>query len=1094
MIEQVLYRRTVDQGYTEYYSRGLSKEEAHRVNGVMDTVASEIKDLGSGADSPFLLYPFESMHRFCLATFQREFSKGRSNAVNHGLLIDDAEYVEIVKNPEKLWGFTNKNFLSRKVNYREEMYAFKTLDVSENDEFSKEYIFREYCLDNVGFLEALNTIYTSLSKNKNYSCGLRIDSSKDANKVMRHLGYLIMSMLPYELRDKISFCSRSVPRGLGVTVQILQEKDSEKTDITYNIITGECLVNNPSVEITDFYLSDLLSMSDAELKDYFGILAAFKDHLNLPEKTEAEYVVSKLLKLSQKPSMFATETAESQFIFINDVLSLPTSDTAVINSIVVRLLPFIDSNHHMEAFNINFGLYRKLDSENEFDRQIMTRIEENLIQNYNDATTEEKKQLFTDVFNSEEEHDKVRTILEKLVEINGIELDIFLVNQYIRLYEEFFGTEWRSVLYWKINAVYKQFDIAGKEKIWNRMYNSTNPDASNGFIYNILADEDEPFYKAIFNSLVNLSIKSRSHKIKERCYIRISDVIQMEDDAFRLKVLREYNDVDEVEATLWLKTYNEIQDYQKAAANSEFLRCLREKYFKSSNSEVCDLYLEYIGSVPVSELESIIYQFGEQGNTNERDECLLKKIIYSLNKDKEKISVDALKVLASIIKGEDVDDLASYISASYLSASSESSIEIYGFLETEQPRLYNSPYLNKLNLPSYDSYLAGKLDKRILKDDKELVIFLQDLEKMQYHEECYQKIKRNYQKWIEQEISNVDADYERYLKCEEFCDRLRSFSHTQFGHQYYAGLIKQVQDSFWRDSSIITFDYEHCCMYKSDSVVYNQQFRDHENHVLAERISGLIKSSFVDWDKVYKMLLSRKYISQDTIRKQIIKDFNRKYNEYGLSKSDSDYIAFTCVNKDSFKMDYTKLIDSLQKNNHRVDDKSIREMTIFKYIRVSDQLRKIISEYKNYQSDNPSYGEVMRGLFFEQITVLILLIANNVFRALIIKMSENLKTRDLLLLCNCLGYILLITIVALVSVLLMKRANMRRSTKYDGVVFGLLNVNMLLTAAAILLSAKFTNILICLPTAIVFMAVLIILNMKAGVAIGRPQKSNETRS
>ena len=48
-----------------------------------------------------------------------------------------------------------------------------------------------------------------------------------------------------------------------------------------------------------------------------------------------------------------------------------------------------------------------------------------------------------DVFPYEEEHTKVRTILEKFVEINGIELDILLVNQYIRLeclfYKEVLG-------------------------------------------------------------------------------------------------------------------------------------------------------------------------------------------------------------------------------------------------------------------------------------------------------------------------------------------------------------------------------------------------------------------------------------------------------------------------------------------------------------------------------------------------------------------------------------------------------------------------------------------------------------------------------
>lgn len=438
MIEQVLYRRTVEQGYNEYCSRGLSKEEAHRVNVVMDTVASDISDLGSGADSPFMIYPFETMHRFCLATFQREFSKGRSNSVNHGLLIEEDEYRDLVKKPEQLWGFTNKSFLSRKVNHREEMFALKALDVSNNPELSKDYIFSEYNLNNDGFLQFLNAIYTSLSKNKNYLFGLRIDNSKDANKTMLHLGYLIMSMLPYELRDKVSFCSRSAPDSVGVAVQILQEKDPEK-DITYDVATGVCSVNNASVEVMDFYLNDLLSMSDVALRDYFGILATFKNDLNLYEGSEAEYVVSKLLKLSQKPSMFAAETAENQFTFINDVFSLPTSNTDVINSIVVRLLPFVDVNHYMEAFNINFGLYRKINPEKEFDRQIMAQIEENLVQNYTNATTEEKKELFVLVFKSEEKHVRVGMILEKFVETNKIEMDSVLINEYIKLYE-YYGT------------------------------------------------------------------------------------------------------------------------------------------------------------------------------------------------------------------------------------------------------------------------------------------------------------------------------------------------------------------------------------------------------------------------------------------------------------------------------------------------------------------------------------------------------------------------------------------------------------------------------------------------------------------------------
>lgn len=99
--------------------------------------------------------------------------------------------------------------------------------------------------------------------------------------------------------------------------------------------------------------------------------------------------------------------------------------------------------------------------------------------------------------------------------------------------------------------------------------------------------------------------------------------------------------------------------------------------------------------------------------------------------------------------------------------------------------------------------------------------------------------------------------------------------------------------------------------------------------------------------------------------------------------------------------------------------------------------------------------------------MLVLLIANNVLRTFAIKMTDNLKTRDLLLLGNCGLYILLIVLVALVSVVLMKRANMRRSTKYDTMVFGMLIVNMVLSAAAIVLSARFSSVLICLPVSVV---------------------------
>ena len=1110
MIEQVLYRRA-EQGYKEYRSHGLSKEEAHHVNVVMDAATTYIGDLGSGTDSPFLLCPFEAMQKFCIAVFQREFSKGRSNSVNHALLIDNEEYKEMIKNPDLIWGFTNKNFLSRKTNYQDELSTLKNLQVSESSELSKDFIFSKYDLDNNGFEKLLNAIYTSLSKDLNYSFGLRIDSSKDANKVMRHMGYLIMSMLPYDLRDKLSFCSRSLPESSGVTVQILQNNDIERTDITYDMDTRECHVNNPAVKIIDFYLKDLLSMSDVGLRDYFGILVEFKDNLELSENSEAEYVVSKLLKLSQTPSLFTTETADSQFKFINDALSLPTSNKDMINSIVVRLLPFVDSSRYMDAFSINFGLYNKLNPEKESDRRIMNQIQENLIQNYTTATNNEKKELFKLVFDCEERA-RTKVLLEKFVEINDIDEDVLLIDEYIKLYEEFFETNWMDALYLKIAGVFKQSDIAGKQNIWNYMYNCYNPKAKDSFIYNILSDEDESeeaeaeeeteaekvetdedeqFKKVIFNTLVKLFITSKNQKIKDICYTSALNVIYKENDDYRLNVLQEYNDVDEVEDSLWIETYNAIEDYQMATENIEFLRCLKDKYYNSSNPDISNLYLNYIDTIPTSEMEDIIRKYSTQTILNNREQLLLDRIISILIDDKRKVSISVLKNLATIVKGDYVDALASYISDLYLMSSSDRSNEVYDFLQSEQPRLFDNPNLNKYSLRSYDHYLASDIDIRYVKGENTLLNFVCDLEKLQYRDESYNKIKLVYGNWIDQEIASVNNDYDRYLKCKAINTKIYKLLPTDFGKQYCDELYDRVADGFWNSSSIATFDYDHFEIYKSDSAIYDQKFENHKNHELAEKMSGMIEYSYVDWDKVYEIFLSKKYISQEAARNKILEEFNKAYNMYGLSKSDQNYIAYSCVNLSNFKMDYSKLFDELQKYNYQVEYSFISQLKIFEYIPVSSHLVDKISEHKNYQSDNPTYTKETTTLLVEQIVLLVLLIANNCLRFYATNMVDNFKTKDLLLLGNCIGYIMLIVLVGITNIDLMKRANKRRSNKYDKKVYGLLIATMLLSAAAILLSVVLTSVFICMPIAIVFIVSAIYLISKLRKQLEKPKLDNK---
>ena len=101
-----------------------------------------------------------------------------------------------------------------------------------------------------------------------------------------------MSMLPYESYEtRVSFSSRCVPGKVNSTiVQIIQENDYDRTDIIYDLNTGECTINNPVAEIMDFYLNDLFTMSDAELKEYFRDLGSFKENLHLSGDSEKKYV------------------------------------------------------------------------------------------------------------------------------------------------------------------------------------------------------------------------------------------------------------------------------------------------------------------------------------------------------------------------------------------------------------------------------------------------------------------------------------------------------------------------------------------------------------------------------------------------------------------------------------------------------------------------------------------------------------------------------------------------------------------------------------------------------------------------------------
>lgn len=989
MIEQVFYGREGTRGYTSRFSSGLSESEANEVIGIMDKFG---KNINAGTDASFLIYPLyssqDTIKRVCLARLSSTTQGGRSTLIYHGLLIDTDEYMDRSRDPKQIFGFTNKNFQS--TCRGNEMPPLNSLGVSYDIGFDKDDIFREYNIKNEGYLKFLTTVYTALSKNTRTTFAIQIGNLKDRNKVMRHFGYLIMSMLPYDLRSKASFFSRSASNSIGVTFQIIDANDRNESDVVYEISTGECLVNRSGIETIDFYLNDLLYMSDSELSCYFSNMDRFKGELKLSRYNDTpSYTVSKLSKLSHDPSMFSSETSENQITFIRDLLSLETKNDELINNMLVRLLPFANHQNHMDIFQINFELYKRLNIKKEYNRENIRSITENIILNYRNSTSEERVQIFDLLYDYAFDDRGVQIILENLVEINEIESDKVLVDKYLKLYDQAYDTDWKSCLYKKIKAVFKEGDIAQKNEIWSSVYKSTDSVAKDTFIYKILDDKDESFCKSIFNDLLLLYTKAKIPGLRARLYNCISVVIE---------------------------------------------------------------------NMPVKELEDHVTF--EQ--IYESDNMVTDKIISVLKRNREKISVESLKQLACNIDDDQVETLADYIRDLYLSDSSVDANEIYSFLENEQRRLFDSQSLGKETLPSFDSYRASKIDDNIFLDNEQIICAINSIGGGKNHKETLLKVNSMLEQNIRHEFSSCENDYECFEKFKNFkisiLDRIRS---TEYGMEYYNKLLEHARDAFWDKSNIDTFDYDNKDIYNSDSIVYDRRFDSHINHILADKVSRFIKNDAVNWDTVYGTILSKD--DNSFARKNIIKGFLKQYKDAGMDESDLDYIALISVDKDTLKINYNTLFENLDKYNYKNSNSDIKKLRIFKYIERDADVNKQILKYEEYYADKPRYREIIIGLFAEQILLLLLLIVNNVVRYFVM---ESPETRDALF-YNYIGYVVLMALVAASNIFMMIRADLRISTRYDRFIFGILIINTILGAIAILLSAKITNLIICLIIPIV---------------------------
>lgn len=1099
MIEQVLYRRTSEQGYREYSSKGITEEQAHSVNLVMTKIASELSDLDSSMDSPFMLYPFEEMQKTCIATFQRELSIGRQSAVNHGILISEEEYQKMVINPEKIWGFTSKNFISRKVDERNQLVSLNGLYSMENPELNKDWIFQEYHLKNEGFLNFLSAVYTTLAENKGYSCGIRVDRSKNTNKVARHVGYVLMSMLPYELREKFSFCSRTAPETAGVTIQILTENGESPTDITYDMNSEVCMLKDSSIEIGQFYLNDLLELSEDGLRAYFVKLAEFKKEHEIFESQTESYAFSRVFKLYSHPELFQSVPAKEQLNFVNAVLALKTKQTDFINSFVVNLLPYVDRNHYMEVFDINLGLYQKLDKGSEEDQNLLEKLKENLISNYQKGTTEEKAQMFHNVVAFNTLSEKFDELFLNFVTVDNIELDKLLREDYKILLEKSYSTnstELRSRILDKLTVLFTQYDDENKIVLWNCFYKKTQDDVEELFMSHILPKSDETFCKAVFEDLVELYEQEKDSILKEKihsCIKKVIDAEDDEDDAFRLEVLRKYNDLSKVEIrTLWIDAYKALIVKERAAENLDFISTLEKEYDSSSDRDICEMYLDYVSFFPIEKLENLIRKLEQKSERTKKDDDLIEKIILTLDRTEKKITFGTLKTLIEITNKKEIGALVSYIRKYYLEGTSEEeSNRIFEYLETHSKEIFEHPNMQKDYLLSYDIYFATRIEKDCIIDPNKLSERLEYIEKLTYHNECYKKIYSLYERYIKQ-IGSEDSDVKRYEMCCSAIQGLEGISKTSFGNIYAADLKEKIKEAFWGKSDSTSFSYENREIYLEDSKVFLESCMQHENYSLAKFIEQLLNEELSTWEKVYEALLDPKaesYIKDARVRNLLKDDIIESYKKHRGNKNDKEYMAFTCLDLEKKTMDNPKLCNMFLEAGYEINPEEISALQVYSYLgRIEKNLKilreiakkkqketsetgpKEITEYESEQSRSAALRERW-GIWISQVITLLLVVGINIFRSVIMKVSDNMKLRNTGVLACYAGYILLALGIAIFTAIMLKCIEQRKNETYFSCTFLSLVENTLFTTLAIISSILIQNLVINIIVAVGFMSI-----------------------
>ena len=1093
MIEQVFYKREQEGGWIEAYSTGLSENEGHETILTLERFANYIPKLIGGQDVPHYIFPITEQNRMCIGKFQIERFSGRENKVDQGLMMNTDEYMKLSEMPEKIFGFTNKNFISIKVHRGNKLVSLPEFITERDEKLDVQKIMTKYGFRNAGFCELLSVIYTSLSKGLNYTCGFSSNVARNNLETFKEVGYLIMNMLPYEMRGKIGFGSSGAPSDAGITVQILT-RDDATTDVNvlYNIDT-QCLSYNQKIEVNNFHLENLLEMTELELKSYFDFVEEFEEQLGLETEGESSYVPKKLVRIYSDPELFSRDNTEEQISFIKDILNLKAKNVQFLKKIAIQLMQYIDASRHMELFDINCNLYLKLDMHSEEDAAMRSSIRENLFKNYGDSTDEEKVVLFRKIYDSEENHSGLYELMECLQNGHNANVTSNLLREYAALLNETCGKDVCESFYNKVFELFKVSGIDGKKKILNAIEENAEGMTKILLLYGFFEERDVAFQKSVIPELISCYNESFGivRELENRFRERILDVFQEESDSYILLVLNQLKEINKAYDSIWQFGYECINDKKILIKDTDYVENIKFKYYYSENDFFKTLYLDYILNAPIERIEEKIHNIYGGEQTNARDKDLVTDILDTLIEKKVVVSIKILKELVSIANAYGVNEnlLAKYIRENYLIYDRDDNAEVYSFLENHYLGIYNCVYLGKEQLVSFDKYYAMKLkiDQVCSKDN--LKSTLNEIKDLTYYEFSYTRLVELYKEYIEKESNKCKSDNQRYVLWAKLDGELKTISGYDFYQKYYEIIRGYALSLFWENSNESTFEYDNREIYGKDSLVYNNCYAEHESHKLCEQIEEMFDGKYVIWDSVYKMIFTEQITKNKELRSQIAEGFKKSYKNAHIDKRDMEYIALKHVDTQTLKMNFQALFAEMDKYDYPVNAAAIRGLNLFDYIPFNEKFKSEYRKYKNYHSPYPSYKEVHFGILFGQIVTILILLGSKILQSKAMEMALEDQMRNRWLFLNALILIGVIVIMTVLTVFSLTKLNLRSSTVFDFLMYGLLIANFILITLGVIVTVTIDHVIISCILLILSIVIAIILNILVMARIGSIRKT-----